>query len=378
MSTITAQQIHADEILVNIGPQHPATHGVMRLVARTDGEVVRACYPHLGYLHRCAEKIGENVELNQFIPYTDRMDYLSAANINLGFCLAAEKLCNIEVPERARHIRVILAELNRIGSHCIAFGTYLLDLGAFTPFFYGFRERELILSIFEKYCGARLTYSALRIGGAMRDFDMELIGDIYRFCDHFEEKWPEYNDLVTGNEIFVQRTANVGIVSAQEAMDFGLTGPCLRGSGVAYDIRKAAPYSDYEYFDFDVPVGKGLVGTVGDCFDRYHVRVLEMMESIKIIRQALDTLPNGPFIGKVKKVIKTPEGGEVSLRTESSRGELNFYLVGSGDKYLYRCRARGPSFCNLSITTHVAKDILLADVMAIVGALDVVIGETDR
>jgi NADH-quinone oxidoreductase subunit D len=377
MSPVTTQQINADEILVNIGPQHPATHGVLRLVARTDGEVVRKLYPHIGYLHRCAEKIGENVEFNQYIPYTDRMDYLSAANINLGYCLAIEKLCAIEVPERARHIRVILAELNRIASHCIAFGTYALDLGAFTPFFYGFREREMILDIFEKYCGARLTYSCLRIGGGMRDLDMDLIGDIYRFCDHFEETWPEYNTLVSENEIFIKRTANVGAFTAEQAMDWGWTGPCLRGSGVKYDIRKAEPYSDYEYFDFDVPVGEGLKGTQGDCWDRYYVRVLEMMESLKIVRQALDTLPDGPFTGKVKKIIKAPEG-EVSMRTESSRGELNFYVVGNGDKLLHRCRARGPSFCNVAPVTELCEDVLLADVMAVVGSLDIVLGEVDR
>lgn len=376
--SLTTQQLHGDEILLNIGPQHPSTHGVLRLVARTDGEVIRELRPHLGYLHRCAEKIGEKVEFNQYIPYTDRMDYLTSACINLGYCLAIEKLCNIEVPERAQHMRVVLAELNRIGSHCIAYGTYLLDLGAFTPFFYGFREREMILSIFEKFCGARLTYSCLRIGGCMRDFDQEIIDDIRRFCDHFESKWPEYNTLVTDNEIFVKRTANVGIITAAEATNWGLTGPCLRGSGVAYDIRKAVPYSGYEKYQFDVPVGKGLVGTVGDCFDRYYVRVQEMMQSIRIIRQALDMMPEGPFIGKVKKIIKAPDKAECAFRSESSRGELNFYLVGSGDKFLYRCRVRGPSFCNLAIASETCRNVLMADVMAVIGALDIVIGETDR
>jgi NADH-quinone oxidoreductase subunit D len=259
---------------------------------------VKACYPHLGYLHRCAEKIGEKVEYNQYIPYTDRMDYLSAANNNLAFCLAIEKLCGVEVPERARNIRVILAELNRIASHCIAFGTYAIDLGAFTPFFHGFREREEIMSIFEKFCGARLTYSCLRIGGAMRDFTEEIISDCYRFCDAFEAHWDEYNALLTNNEIFIQRTANVGVISKQDAIAWGMSGPVLRGSGVKFDLRKAHPYSDYEYFDFDVPVGDGRMGALGDCWDRHWVRLREMIESVKIVRQALDTLPAGPFIGR--------------------------------------------------------------------------------
>lgn len=374
----TTQQINADEILLNMGPQHPATHGVLRLVVRTDGEVVKACYPHLGYLHRCKEKICEKMEFNQCIPYTDRMDYLSAANNNLALCLAIEKLCGVEVPERARNMRVILAELNRIGSHCIAIGTYAIDLGAFTPFFYTFRDREMIMDIFEKFCGARLTLSCLRIGGCMRDFTDEIISDCYRFCDWFEEKWVEYNDLLTSNDIFIRRTANVGVVSKKDAIAWGLSGPMLRGSGVKFDLRKAHPYSDYEYFDFDVPVGDGQMGQVGDCWDRHWVRSREMMESIKIVRQALDTLPAGQFIGKVKKTIKAPAGGEVYMRCENPRGELAFYVVGDGSANLWRCRSRGPSFCNLSIMNHITKECLIADIMAILGSIDIVIGETDR
>jgi NADH-quinone oxidoreductase subunit D len=360
-----------------MGPQHPATHGVLRLVVRTDGEVVKAVYPHLGYLHRCAEKIGEYMEANQFIPYTDRMDYLAAVNNNLAYCLAVEKLCSIEVPERARNMRVVLAELGRIASHCIALGTYAIDLGAFTPFFHMFREREVILDIFEKYCGARLTHTALRVGGCMRDFDDELITDTYRFCDQFEAAWPDYNDLLTNNEIFVRRTANVGVITRDEAIAWGLSGPMLRGSGIDFDLRKAHPYCDYEYFDFNVPVGRGEMGTLGDCWDRYYVRVMEMMESLKIVRQALDTLPPGQFIGKVKKVIKAPVG-DAYQRCENPRGEIGFYLVSNGEKAMWRLRTRGPSFCNLSIMNHMCKDILLADIMAILGSMDVVIGETDR
>jgi len=373
----TIQQISADEILLNMGPQHPATHGVLRLVVRTDGEIVKEVYPHLGYLHRCAEKIGENVEYNQYIPYTDRMDYLAAANNNLAYCLGVEKLCGIEVPERARNARVILAELNRIGSHCIAIGTYAIDLGAFTPFFHTFREREMIMDIFEKFCGARLTYSCLRIGGLMRDFTDELIADCYRFCDWFEKKWPEYNQLLSSNDIFIRRTANVGVISREDAIAWGMSGPVLRGSGIQYDLRKAHPYCDYEYFDFDVPVGNGEMGKLGDCWDRYWVRMREMMESVKIIRQALDTLPAGPYIAKVKKTLKAAPG-EVYIRCENPRGEIGFYLVSTGEKTMWRSRARGPSFCNLSIMNHMTKGCLIADIMAILGSIDIVIGETDR
>ena len=370
--------LKTDEMLVNMGPQHPSTHGVLRVVIRTDGEVVRSATPHIGYLHRCKEKCGEAVTYPQFIPYTDRMDYLAAMSNNFAFCWAVEKLGDIESTPRAEHIRVIVGELQRIASHLVAFGTYGLDLGAFTPFLYAFRERERILDIFERLCGARLTYSYGRIGGVMRDMDEKSLQMTRDFIDMFDEKWDEYNALLTNNEIFIKRTANVGVLPADMAIAYGVTGPMLRGSGVKYDIRKDDPYSIYPQFEFDVPVGRGLMGTVGDCWDRYWVRMQEMKESSRIIRQALETLPDGPFMNpKVKKVIKPP-WGEVYFRAENPRGELAFYIVSVGEKKPYRCRVRGPSFCNLSVLGEISRGALIADIVAIIGSIDIVLGEVDR
>jgi len=373
-----ASFLKTDEILVNMGPQHPSTHGVLRLVLRTDGELVREAFPHIGYLHRCAEKIGESVSVTQFIPYTDRMDYLAAMNNNLAFCLAVEKAAGIEVPKRAQYLRVLAAELNRIASHLVAVGTFGLDLGAFTIFCYTFREREQILQIFERMCGARLTYSYLRHGGVMRDIDDDIIEDVKVFLHVMESKWPEYNQLLSENEIFIRRTANVGIIPPDRAIANGLTGPCLRGSGVSFDCRKAFPYSGYEDFEFQIPVGTGQKGTLGDAWDRYWVRMLEIRESIRICRQVIDNLPDGPVMGPVPKSIKIPEGQECYVPTENPRGELGFYIIGGGKDVLYRCRARGPSFCNLSITHEVCHDVLLADIVAVIGSFDIVLGEVDR
>jgi NADH-quinone oxidoreductase subunit D len=370
--------LKADELLVNMGPQHPSTHGVLRVVVRTDGEVVRKAVPHIGYLHRCAEKCGEAVTYQQFIPYTDRMDYLAAMANNFAFCWAVEKLGGVEVPERAEYIRVIVAELQRIASHLVFFGTYGMDVGAVTPFLYAFREREKILDIFERIAGARLTYSYGRVGGVMRDFDQVAVDMTKRFLDDFDHRWEEYNALLTENEIFIKRTANVGVIPRETAIAYALSGPTLRGSGVRFDVRKAEPYSVYDRFEFDVPVGTGRVGTLGDCWDRYWVRMAEMKQSSRIIRQALENLPEGPIANpKVLRVFK-PAAGEVYFRAENPRGELGFYIVSVGDKKPYRCRVRGPSFCNLSVLSEVAKDCLIADVIAIIGSIDIVLGESDR
>jgi len=300
--------VQTEELLVNMGPQHPSTHGVLRVVLQTDGEMVLQATPHIGYLHRCAEKIAENVTYQQFVPYTDRMDYLAAMNNNLGFALAVEKLAAIEVPPRAQYIRVIFAELNRIASHLVAIGTYGLDMGAFTPFLYCFREREWILDLFESACGARLTYSYITIGGVRQDLPDRFVDLCEEFLDFFEYKIAEYNNLLSFNHIFVERTGNVGVCPAPLAIAYGLTGPCLRGSGVKWDLRKAAPYSRYDEFDFDVPVGEGRFGTVGDCWDRYFVRVLELTQSAQIIRQALEKLSPGPVQAKVPRSLKLPAG----------------------------------------------------------------------
>lgn len=369
--------LNTEEILINMGPQHPSTHGVLRLVVRTDGEIVRETWPHIGFLHRCFEKIVESVPYKQAIPYADRLDYLASMNNGLAFCLAIEKLGGYEVPERAAYIRVIMAELNRIASHLVAFGTYALDLGAFTPFLYGFRERELILSIFEKVSGGRLLYHYPRIGGVARDITADVVEDIRSFIIEMRRKWPEYNELLSENAIFIKRTANVGVITGEDAIAWGLTGPCLRASGVPNDIRKAEPYSLYERFHFNVPVGEGLKGTVGDSWDRYWVRMLEIQESLKIIEQALGALPEGPVMGKIPFTPKLP-AGEVYVPCENPRGELGFFIVSDEKTQAYRIKVRAPSFNNLSVTNHTARNVLIADVVAIIGSIDIVLGEVDH
>ncbi len=380
MTLLTAPRpdtLRTEELLVNMGPQHPSTHGVLRLVVRTDGEIVREAWPQIGFLHRCFEKVAESVTYAQVTPYCDRMDYLASMNNGLAWCLAVERLGGIEVPERAAYLRVMMAELNRIASHLLAFGTYALDLGAFTPFLYGFRERELILSIFEKISGGRLLYHYPRLGGVARDLTPELARDIRAFIAQMRRAWPEYNELLSENQIFIKRTANVGVIPAAMAVAYGLTGPCLRGSGVKFDLRRAKPYSLYERFEFDIPVGEGLKGEVGDCWDRYWVRMREIIESLRIIEQALDGLPEGEIQTKVSRTLKLP-AGEVYVPCENPRGELGYYLISDGKTSPLRVKARGPSFNNLSITHALVRDVLIADVVAIVGSIDIVLGEVDR
>ncbi len=374
--------VATSDIELNMGPQHPATHGVMRLLIRTDGELVTGVQPHLGFLHRCAEKIGENVEWLQYLPYTDRYDYLAAMNNNLGYSLAVEKLMTgLEIPQRATHLRTICAELNRIASHLIAFGTYGLDIGAFTPFFYAFREREWIQALFEKICGARLTYSYIRIGGVFNDSPPGWLQEVERFCDVFEAKWQEYYDLLILNHIFVKRTANVGVIPPAMARDFALTGPMLRASGIDFDLRRDMPYMDYgEIYEagaFQIPLGSGEKGTVGDCWDRIYVRMKEMIESLGIVRWCLGSIEDGPVIGDIPKVLRVPNG-ECYVGIENPRGELGHYLHSDGGKIAIRCRVRGPSFVNLAVLEDIMPGTLLGDSIAIVGSIDIVIGETDR
>jgi NADH-quinone oxidoreductase subunit D len=371
------EALKSDEILVNMGPQHPSTHGVLRVLVKTDGEWVRESHPYIGYLHRCKEKIGENLTYAQFTPYTDRLDYLGAMNNEWGYCLAVERLLGLEVPPRATYIRTLAAELNRMGSHLVSYGTFGMEAGAFTPFFYGFREREMILSIFEKMCGARLLYHYVRPGGVMRDVTPAIVAETRAFLDWMDVAWEEYNQLLTENEMFIKRTANVGVIPAPLAIRYGLTGPCLRGSGVPYDIRRVEPYGIYGQLDFNVAIGQGLKGTVGDTWDRYWVRMWEIKESVKICRQVLDGLPEGPVIGKVPRVLKAP-ANEVYLRTEAPRGELAFYLISDGTDKPWRCRIRAPSFNNLSILNTIGRDCLVADVVMIIGSIDPVMGEVDR
>ncbi|MCE9592213.1 MAG: NADH-quinone oxidoreductase subunit D [Planctomycetes bacterium] len=373
--------VATEEMLVNMGPQHPSTHGVLRVVLRTDGEMVLEAVPHIGYLHRCAEKIGENVAYYQYIPYTDRMDYLAGMNENWAFCRAAEKLAGIELPRRAEFIRIIICELNRLASHLVSFGTYGLDIGAFTPFLYAFREREYVLDLFEMVCGARLTYSYLTIGGTTHDLPEGYLEKVTEFLDYLEPKIVEYNDLLTYNHIFIKRTANVGVISKEQCVQYALTGPVIRGSGIPYDLRRDNPYSLYPEIEFDVCVGKGEIGQLGDCWDRYIVRMREMTQSIRILRQAIKMIPtNGPgneYRIKVPRALK-PEPGEVYVETENPRGILGFYLESQGGPVPYRCKARAATFCNLSVLTAVGKDCLLADIPAIIGSIDIVMGQVDR
>jgi NADH-quinone oxidoreductase subunit D len=373
-----------EEMLINMGPQHPSTHGVLRLVLRTDGEMVLDAVPHIGYLHRCAEKIGESLQPYQYIPYTDRMDYLAGMNNNQGFAVAVERLCGIQVPARAQAIRVIVAELNRIASHLVSLGCYGLDMGAFTPFLYCFREREMILDLFEAVCGARLTYSYITVGGVHDDLPEGWVERCLEFLDYFEPKIDDYNNLLSFNHIFVKRTAGVGVFANEDVLAYGLTGPVLRANGLRWDLRKALPYDGYEKYDFDIPIGKpggtkefprGVV--VGDSWNRYYMRVLEMVQSVRIVRQALAALPDGDIEAPKMKNLKLPKD-EVYVEVENPRGQLGFYVQGDGSAIPARVKARGPSFCNLSITSHVCRNIMLADVPAIIGSIDVVMGEVDR
>lgn len=375
--TVLEKGIDTQDLLVNMGPQHPSTHGVLRLVVKTDGEIVSEVTPVIGYLHRCAEKIGENLTYAQYVPYTDRMDYLSSMSDNLAFCLAAEKLLQVEIPPRAQYIRVIMAELNRIASHLLAFGTFGLDMGAFTPFLYSFREREMILNMFEYVCGARLTYNYVKVGGLMKDVDKKFADMVDDFMKIFDAKLKDYNELLSYNQIFITRTKGVGIIPPKLGIEYGLTGPNLRASGVNLDVRKAKPYSSYDKFQFDVPLGTNEVGVVGDCWNRYFVRIKEMEESCKIVKQALDGLPAGKFCAETKRSLKAGNG-EAYVGIENPRGELGFYIVSDGKEMPLRVRVRAPSFCNLSILPEISKGVLIADLVAILGSIDIVLGEIDR
>jgi NADH-quinone oxidoreductase subunit D len=369
--------VQSEEMLVNMGPQHPSTHGVLRIVLRTDGEMVLEAVPHLGYLHRCKEKIAENLAYYQYVGYTDRLDYLAAMNNNHAWAMAVEKLAGIEVPLRAEYIRVIASELNRIASHLVSFGTYGLDMGAFTPFLYAFREREYILDLFEQMCGARLTLSYINVGGVHWDLPPAFAAKLTEFLDYFEPKIDEYNDLLSYNHIFIRRTANVGVVSKDLAIKYALSGPMIRGSGIGLDLRRTRPYSIYERLEFDVCVGTGEKGALGDCWDRYWVKMQEMKQCCRILRQCLAQIPDGAFRAKLPRAMKVPPG-EVYAEYENPRGHLGFYIESQGGTIPYRVKIRGPSFVNLAVTGELCRNVLLADVPAIVGSIDIVMGEVDR
>jgi len=387
--------VRTDEMLVNMGPQHPSTHGVLRLVLRTDGEVVSEVEPHIGYLHRCAEKIGENLTARQWIPYTDRMDYLAAMNMNLGWALAVEKLMKYQVSEKARHLRVLIAELGRIASHLVGMGAYGLDLGTFSPFLYAFREREKILDLFEEACGARLTYSYITVGGLTADLPPGWLGRCEAFLDQFAPIIKEYHALLTTNAIFVKRTANIGVMSRDLAIEYGCSGPVLRGSGVDQDMRRdgeAIYTAMYDGYAFEVAVMKDghyprdheyppvpADAVLGDCWHRFFVRMLEVVQSMDLVRQAIDRYSacKGPLGEPLKLAEKIP-AGDAYLETEAPKGQMGFYLVSDGSAIPWRVRARSSSFSNLAVAPELCRGCLIADVPAIVGSLDIVMGEIDR
>ena len=370
--------VHGDEMILNIGPQHPSTHGVLRLKVHTDGEIVTQITPYIGYLHRCFEKHCENLTYEQATPYTDRCDYIGSMNNNFGYAVAVEQLMETKVPEKVEYMRVIVAEMNRIASHLLALGTFGLDVGAFTPFLYCFRDRERILDLFEMLCGARLLYNYIWIGGVSHDFPVGWVEKTYEFLDYFEPKINEYNDLLTYNKIFIERSADVGVIPVDVAISYGVTGPNLRGSGVRWDLRKDDPYGIYDRFEFDIPIGTGAMGSVGDCWDRYYVRVRELEECIKIIRQALDALPrDGDVHAALPKKIR-PKAGHVYSRTESPRVDLGYYIASDGSDIPTRIKMRSPAFTALSCLNEISRGWMISDVIAILGSLDIVLGEIDR
>jgi NADH-quinone oxidoreductase subunit D len=362
-----------DELVINMGPQHPSTHGVLRVVLRLDGERVVDADVVIGYLHRGVEKLSESRTWPQIVLLTDRLDYVSAAITNVGYCQTVEKLMSIEVPRRARYVRTILCELQRMASHLLWLGTHAMDTGAMTVFLYAFRERELILDLFEEFCGARLTYNSMRIGGLPQDLPPQWDRKVLEFCRILEGKLVEYEELLTENRIWIDRTRHIGVLTAAEAIEVGLSGPALRGSGVGRDVRRDEPYAAYDEVAFDVPLG-----TAGDTYDRYLVRMQEFRQSIRIVRQAVEGLPEGPIVAKVPRLIKPP-AGETYHAVESPKGELGFFIVSDGKSATpYRFRVRPPSFCNLHALARMVKGHLVADVVAVIGSLDVVLGEVDR
>ena len=366
-----------EEMILNMGPQHPSTHGVLRLELQTDGEVVQKITPHIGYLHRCFEKHAENVDYPGVIPYTDRMDYIASMNNSLGYALAVEKLMGIEVNDRVKTLRIIVAELNRIASHLLSVGTSAMDIGAYTPFLHCFREREKILDLFEWICGARLLYNYNWVGGLSHDIPDGFVEKTRQFLTEFEPVIVEENELLSFNKIFIERTAGVGILSEELALSYNVTGPNLRGSGVSWDLRRAEPYCGYETYDFAVPVGQGKFGPLGSCWDRYYVRVREMEECVKIIRQALDRLPEGDVQEKVPKKVKPPKG-EVYGKTETPRGELGYYIVSDGSPNPFRVKIKSPCFTALAVLPVISKGEMIADIIAVIGSIDIVMGELDR
>ena len=370
-------ELSTDEMTLNMGPQHPSTHGVLRFVVTADGEIMRRAVPDVGYLHRSIEKIAEKVGWHGFMPYTDRVDYVAAMTTNQGWAMSAEALAGIQVPKRGEYCRVIAAELGRICSHLLAIGAMGMDIGAITPFTHALREREMIDDLLEELCGARLTFNYMRIGGVAWDLPPGYGDKLLEYADHLEPLIHEMNDLLSYNKIYVQRLANIAVVPADMAIAYNLVGPNLRGSGVKYDLRKDRPYSVYPELDFDVAVGRGEVGTTGDCWDRYMVRILECLESLKIIRQAVRQMPDGAVIAKVPRNLK-PKPGAVHIRVETARGDMNWYVVSDGSEYPYRVHIHTGSFAAMSIIDALSRGLMIADLVAVIASFDIVAPEVDR
>ncbi|MFL5301746.1 MAG: NADH-quinone oxidoreductase subunit D [Anaeromyxobacteraceae bacterium] len=366
-----------EEMLINFGPQHPSTHGVINFLVDTDGEVMKRAVPDIGYLHRSIEKIGETVTYPGFMPYTDRIDYVAAMFANEGWAIAIEKLLKVAPPPRAEYLRAISGELCRIASHLVSVGTMATDIGASTPLVHALREREQVNDLIEALCGARLTYNYHRIGGVAYDAPQGWADKVLKFLDHFDSNLVEWDRLITYNEIYVKRLADVCVITRDMAIDYGLVGPNLRGSGVDWDVRRDVPYGAYKDFKFEVPVGHGERGATGDAFDRYYVRVQEMLQSSRIVRQAIEKLPEGEVMAKVPKRIK-PEAGEVLSRVESARGEMAYYVVSDGTEKAYRVHARTGSFTAMGIIEDISPGLMIADLVALIASLDVVAPEIDR
>jgi len=375
------------EMVFNIGPQHPSTHGVLRLEVVTDGEIVKEVIPHIGYLHRCFEKHAESMSFNQTIPYVDRMDYMSAMNSEHAYAMGVERMLGItdQIPKRVEYIRVLVAELNRIASHFVAIGTYGLDIGAFTPFLWLMRDREHILRLLEWTCGARMLYNYIWIGGLYYDLPLQFEERCAEFSAYLKPKLEHLETLLITNKIFIERTAKVGVLPLDLAVNYGVTGPMLRGSGLKYDLRRVDGYSIYPELDFDIPIGAGAMGTVGDCWDRTYVRMQECRESLKIIDQCLTMLSSelkrdkdfNPRALAPKKI--RPKAGDYYVRAENPKGELGFFFRTDGRSDIPgRCKARGCSFVNLSVLPEISKGVMISDLIAIVGSLDLVLGEVDR
>ena len=370
---------YTGDMLLNMGPQHPSTHGVINFLVQTDGEVMKRAIPEVGYLHRSLEKIAEKCTYNGFMPYTDRVDYIAAMFANQGWAMAIERLLDITVPKRAEYCRVIACELNRISSHLVAAGTMSMDIGAVTPFPYALREREYINDLLEELCGARLTYNYLRIGGVAFDLPSNFEEKLASFLEHFEKILVEFNRLITYNEIFIKRLGNLAPIPAAMAIDYCLVGPNLRASGVNFDVRKDVPYSVYPEFQFDVPLGKGEVGTLGDSWDRFWCRCEEMRQSCRILRQCLAQIPkDGATMAKVPRKIKLPEGTEAYSRIESARGDMQYYVIAGAGENAYRVKIRTGSFTAMGIIDVLSRGLMIADLVALIASLDVVAPEIDR